>query len=91
MRQSRILAWGAFVLMIAVIIIAMCTRVVTSAWEYSMLFLAFMAVFCHLASLLLMKMSASASRKLDIAAVIFGFLAVAALIVVFILDWNAFY
>ena len=91
MRKSTTLAWGAMLLMVAVIIIAICTRVVSSIWEYSMLFLAFMAVFCHLAALLLYKMSAAASKKLDVASMIFGFLAVVALIVVFILDWNAFY
>lgn len=90
-KESKSMAWGAMILIVGVIIIAMCTRVVSSAWEYTMLFLAFMAVFCHLASVLLSRMSLSASRKLDIAAIIFGGLSFIALIVVFILDWNDFY
>lgn len=85
------LAWGGMILMVFVIIIAVCTHVVSSLWEYSVLFLAFMAVFCHLAALMLAKMSRAAARKLDIAACVFGFLAIIALIVVFILNWCAFY
>lgn len=74
-------------MIIVVIIVAIVTNVVSSVWEYSTIFLAFMAIFCHLMSLLLLKMSSSASRKLGVCAMIFGLLAVVALIVVFILDW----
>lgn len=85
------MAWGAMLLMVVVIIVAVCTRVVSSVWEYSVLFLAFMAIFCHLAALMLVRMSAAAARKLDYAAFIFGLLAIIALIVVFILDFCSFY
>lgn len=91
LRQSTAVAWGAMLLMVTVIIVAVCTRVVSSIWEYTPLFFAFMAIFSHLASLMLSRMSSSASRKLDIAALVFGVLAAIALIVVFILDWCAFY
>lgn len=91
LRESKATAWGSMILMVFVIIIAVCTRVVSSIWEYSTLFLAFMAIFCHLASLMLIKMSKSAAKKLDVAALIFGIAAIVALIVVFILDWCAFY
>lgn len=75
--------------MVVVIIVVICTHVVSSIWEYSVIFFAFMAVFCHLMSIMLVKMSPSACRKLDFIAGIFGILAVAALIVVFILDFIA--
>lgn len=91
LRKSTLLAWSAMILMVVVIIVAVATRVVSSIWEYSTLFLAFMAVFCHLAALLLARMSGAAARKLDYAALIFGILAVIALIVVFILNFIVFY
>lgn len=79
------------ILMVVIIIVSVATHVVSTIWEYSVVFLAFMAVFCHLAALLLVKMSGNAAKKLDVAAFIFGVLAVIALIVVFILNWCAFY
>lgn len=91
LKQSIGLAWGAMLLMVVIIIVAVVTRVVSSIWEYSVIFLAFMGVFCHLASLMLAKMSGAAAKKLDLAAFIFGLLAIIALIVVFILNWCEFY
>lgn len=87
MKKSLTAAWGAMILIFIVIIVSICTHIVSSIWEYSILFLGFMAVFCHLAALILYKMSAKASKKLDYAAFIFGVLAIIDLIVVFILDW----
>lgn len=78
------------ILMVVVIIVVICTRVVSSIWEYSALFCAFMAVFCHLMSFLLMKMSPKACKKLDTIAGIFGVLTVVAIIVIFILDFIGF-
>ena len=75
--------------MVWVIVIVICTRVVSSIWEYSVIFFAFMAVFCHLMSFLLIKMSPKACKKLDSFAGFFAGLAVIALIVVFILDFIA--
>ncbi|MCH5216978.1 MAG: hypothetical protein J1F07_00265 [Muribaculaceae bacterium] len=91
LRESKSMAWGAFLLVIILIIVAICTRVVSSIWEYSTIFLAFMAVFCHLAALLLAGMSKAAGKKLDMAALVFGVLAIIALIVVFILNFCEFY
>lgn len=90
-RQSKATAWTAMILMVVVIIVAICTRVVSSIWEYSVIFLAFMAIFCHLASLILAKMSLAAARKLETSAFVFGLLAIVALIVVFILNFCVFY
>ena len=87
--RSKRASWWSMILMVLVIIIVICTRVVSSIWEYSVLFLAFMAVFCHLMSFLLLKMSPKACKKLDSLAGFFGGLAVIALIVVFILDFIA--
>lgn len=91
LRQSQAAAWGAMIIMMVVIIVAVCTRVVSTVWEYGTLFFAFMAVFCHLAAILLYRMSASASKKLDISALVFGILAVLALIAVFIINFCEFY
>lgn len=87
--QSKAVAWGAMILMVVVIVIAIVTKVITDWWECSVLFLAFMAIFSHLAALLLAKMSTMASKKLDLIALIFSFLAIVAFIVIFILDWIA--
>ena len=87
--RSKQASWLSMILMVIVVIVVICTRVVSSIWEYSVIFFAFMAVFCHLMSFLLLKMSPSACRKLDNIAGIFGVLAVAALIVIFILDFIA--
>lgn len=79
------------ILIVVVIIVAVSTRIVSSIWEYSTLFFAFMAVFCHLASLMLSGMSKAAGKKLDAAALVFAVLGIIALIVVFILDFIVFY
>lgn len=91
LRASKSAAWGAMILTVVLIIVAICTRVVSSIWEYVPLFTLFMTVFCHLAALLLMPMSKVASRKLDVAAAVFGILTIIAIIVVFILDFIVFY
>lgn len=88
--KSRQTSWWSMFLMIAIIIVAICTHVVSSIWEYSVIFFAFMAVFCHLMSFLLMKMSPRACKKLDSIAGFFGVLAVIALIVIFILNMVEF-
>lgn len=91
LKESKLLAWGAMFLMVVVIIISVVLRAVTEIWEFSVLFLAFMAVFCHLAALLLAGMSKAASRKLDYAAIVFGVLAILALIVIFIINFCLYY
>lgn len=87
LRESGMAAWCAMLLIVVVIIISIATHVVSSIWEYATVFLAFMAAFCHLAAIILKKMSGNAARKLDYFAMIFAILFVVALIVVFILDW----
>lgn len=86
LRASKAVAWLAMLTVVAVFIVAVCLRVIVGIWDYSAIFCAFMAVFCHLMSINLAKMSASASRKLDIAAFIFLCLAVVAIIVIYILN-----
>lgn len=90
MRQSKSVAFAAMAMIIVLIIVAMATHIVSELWEYIPLFLCFMAVFCHLAAVMLVGMSRTASKKLDIVALIFGILAIIALIVTFILNWIAF-
>ena len=89
--ESKRVAWCAMILIVALMIIAMCLRIVGSIWEYSILFFAFMAVFCHLASLILSSMSKNAARKLDVGAAVFGVLTVIDVIVIFILNFISFY
>lgn len=74
--------------MVAIIVAVICVRGgMLGIWEYVALFLAFMAVFCHLMSFLLMKMSPRACKKLDEFAGGFGILAVIAIVVIFILNF----
>lgn len=87
MNKSAVSAWGAMIIILIVIIICMSLHIIGDAWEYVVLFLVFMAGFCHLASTLLKKTSVSAAKKLDLIALIFGILGVIGLITVFILDW----
>ena len=84
-RQSKGLAWGAMLLIVLVVIFTICMKYVESIWDYLSIFFAFMMVFCHLMALNLKKMSVNASKKLDIAAFIFGILTIAAIILIFIL------
>lgn len=88
--KSKILALWAMILMVVVIIILICTRVISSIWEYTAAFTAFMAIFCHLMAIMLYRMSASASKKLDLIAIVFGILTIVAIIVIFILNMIAF-
>ena len=83
--QSKGVAWASMLLIVAVVIFTICMRYVVSIWDYLSIFFAFMMVFCHLMALSLKKMSSNASRKLDYAALIFGILAVLAVILIFIL------
>lgn len=91
LAKSKAMAWSAMLLVVVVVIVAIATRFATSIWEYGALFLIFMSVFCHLAALMLYRMSAVASKKLDMAALIFGILAILAFIAIFIVNFCAFY
>lgn len=89
LRESKTLAWGAMLLIVILVIFTICMRYVESIWDYLSIFFAFMMVFCHLMALSLRKMSLNASRKLDIAALIFGVLTILAIILIFILYFIA--
>ena len=90
-RESKTTAWLAVIIMTILIIVAMCFHWVGEWWEYSVLFLGFMAAFCHLAAVLLYKMSKLASKKLDNASLVFAIAAIIDLIVIFILNFIEFY
>ena len=83
--QSKAVAWLAMLTVVAVFIVTVCLRVVSEVWDYAAIFCAFMTAFCHLMALNLSGMSREAGRKLDKAAMVFGFLTVVAIIVIFIL------
>lgn len=83
--ESKAVAWTAMLLIVVAVIITVSMKYVESIWDYLSIFCAFMMVFCHLMALNLKKMSLNASRKLDIAALIFGFLTILAIILIFIL------
>lgn len=85
LRESKGIAWGAMILIIFLIIITVSLKIIDNLWDLSALFCAFMAIFCHLMALNLVKMSKSAAAKLDIAALIFGILTILAIILIFIL------
>lgn len=91
LRESKGLAVCAMVLMVILIIVAVCTHVVSDIWEYSVLFLGFMTVFSHLMALSLVKMSKVAASKLDNVALVLAILTIIDLIVVFILNFCEFY
>lgn len=91
LRESKSLAWIAMLLMVIVVMMSIILGLTTAWWELGALFLAFMAVFCHLAAVLLVKMSKTASNKLDIGAVVFGILAVLAFIAIFVVNFVDFY
>lgn len=83
MLKSKAMAWAALALVLIIIIMTFPTRTVW--WSLFDVFFAFMMVFCHIMSLYIVKMSPAASRKMDIAALVFGVLMILALIVEFIL------
>lgn len=84
LRESKLVAWTAMLLIVVAVVFTICMRYVESIWDYVSIFCAFMMVFSHLMALSLKKMSASASRKLDIASLIFGILTVLSIILIFI-------
>lgn len=77
--DSKACAWGALALIVFLIIIAYPMR--TAWWQFIDLFFAFMMVFCHLMALNVRRISAHASRTLDISAFVCGILMVIAFIV----------
>lgn len=76
--KSKVLAWCAFTLII--LVFALTFRMREVWWAFFDIFFAFMMAFCHLAATYIGSLLPPAGRKLDIFAVVFGILAVAALI-----------
>lgn len=80
--KSKAAAWGAFLLIILVIILTYGSRTVW--WAFIDEFFAFMMIFCQLVAVYIMKLSPAAGKKLQICALVFGILMVLALIGEFI-------
>lgn len=85
--KSKIAGWCAMGLMIVVTVLCVTLPGVKQYWwELTDVFFAFMMVFCHLAALYLEKLSVRASKRLDTIAMVFGILAIVALICIYLID-----
>lgn len=82
LKNSRILTWGALVL----IVILLCMSFSTEQpwWSYMDFFCAFMMTFCRLAALYIHRFSLAAYNKLNMCAIIFGILTLLSFIGIFI-------
>lgn len=85
LRDSKLVAWSALLIVIAAIIITISIGIANDIWDYISLFCAFMMVFCRLMALNLKKMSLNAAKKLNIYALVFGILTILSIILLFIL------
>lgn len=81
--KSAPLAWGAMILIAIVLVLTFRLR--PCWWAFIDIFFFFMMAFSHAAACSLVKISPAASRTLDLAALVCGIAAVAALIVEWIL------
>lgn len=88
MRSSKIMAWGSLVIIMAWMVVTVTHEV--AWWGYIDVFMGFMAVFSHLASIYLVKVSPMASKRLDTIAMVFIILALIAFIVEYILSSIVF-
>lgn len=77
--KTKAAAWGELVL-IVIWLVWMVSRHM-QWWYFISVFFAFMMAFCHLAALYLYKTSSSASKKLDLVALVMGVLFIVAIIV----------
>ncbi len=82
--QSKIASWGAFLLIVMWVILAIFTD--EPWWGYISIFFAFMMTFCHLASLYLRKISIDAASKLDVISFVCGILMLVSFIIIYILE-----
>ena len=80
--ESKLTAWMAMILVVALIIMSMLLG--TPWWGFIAEFFCFMAVFSHLASLYLRRMSNVAGRKLETCAMVCIILSVIGFIVEYI-------
>lgn len=78
MIESRGVAWGAFALVIAVLVLEFCMGP-QPWWAYIDVFCAFMMVFFHLVATY-MRRATAISRQLDLWAMVFGVMTVVAII-----------
>lgn len=76
--KSKITAWAA--LMAVVVMIALTFRMRCAWWACIDTFFAFMMAFAHLAALYLERFNAFASRRLDMIALVCGFMTLLAII-----------
>lgn len=82
--ESKILAWVALVLVIALVVMSMLLH--TPWWGFIAIFFAFLSIFAHLASLYLRKMSKAASNRLESIAIWLMILAVIGFVAVYIIS-----
>lgn len=82
--KSKVLAWVALILIIAILCISFTQRGVW--WAYIDIFFAFMMCFIHLMAVYLGKKLPAVGRQLDFAAFICGCLAILA----FAIEYLAF-
>lgn len=82
--ESKIAAWSALILVVALIVMSMMLH--TPWWGFIAIFFAFLAIFSHLASLYLRKMSIHASNMLEKIAFVLIILAVIGLIAVYFIS-----
>lgn len=80
--ESKIVAWVALALVMALIVMAMLLG--TPWWGFIAIFFCFLGTFAHLASLYLRKMSRAASSKLELCALILIILSIIGFIVEYI-------
>lgn len=76
--QSKATAWGAFLLIVIMLVLTFSLR--WAWWAFFDLFFFFMMVFCHLVAVYIQSYSRMASSKLEIAAFVCGILGILSLI-----------
>ena len=81
--NSRIAAWIALIVIIAIIIVTFRMRPVW--WMFFDEFFAFMMIFCQIVALYLGKFNLIVKRKLKVCAAVFGILAIISLISEFVI------
>lgn len=72
--ESKLTAWCAMLLVVTMVVLAFLSG--TPWWGFIAIFFCFIAVFSHLASLYLRKISPAAGRKLETAALVCIILAI---------------
>ena len=82
LRTSKLCAWGAFIIVMVVMVLSFPVRKVW--WAFTDIFFAFMMVFFHLIAVYFHKLP-GISKQLDVAALVCGLLMVVALVVEYFL------